>query len=299
MNVYLDTCVLPVRRELRRGHLGLLGALARSDRLRLFAPSLVRDEFANLRRQRAEDALGKLREGYRAAFDHLGITESYMPSVEEVVGPLVSELESLVSVIPVHPEDAVEALRREAGRIRPAREGKGARDCAIWLTVVRHHASEKDPGVLLTTNTTDFAAETDRGQPHERLVEDLAETARRFAFKFAPSAFLEEIAPRVEESIDLVQALDGDAQARTDLAAGLHDLRSGSVASPAPFGTASANVSSATVEAVHKIEDGVSLLRAKIVARLDHPETEPIDAIVWLESTPTGLTFLEAQRSRA
>ena len=53
---------------------------------------------------------------------------------------------------------AEEALRREAHRLRPAREGKGARDVAIWLSVKAAHEAAGNDGILLTQNTKDFGS---------------------------------------------------------------------------------------------------------------------------------------------
>ena len=71
-------------------------------------------------------------------------------------------LDEMCEVIPTDESDAVLALKREVQGHPPARErvqgkpGAGARDAAIWLSILRDHRERDEPGYFLTKNTKDF-----------------------------------------------------------------------------------------------------------------------------------------------
>jgi hypothetical protein len=86
-------------------------------------------------------------------------------------------LDELCEVIPIDASDAVLALSREVQGHPPARErvqgkpGAGARDAAIWLSILRDHRERDEPGYFLTKNTKDFL---DGDALKSSLLEDLA-----------------------------------------------------------------------------------------------------------------------------
>jgi hypothetical protein len=67
--------------------------------------------------------------------------------IDDAVDAWRHRLRELAEVIPTDAADAAEALEREiVGRAPtkpriPKKPGSGARDAAIWLTVLRHHRS--------------------------------------------------------------------------------------------------------------------------------------------------------------
>ncbi|PPF76292.1 hypothetical protein C5B99_10730 [Pseudoclavibacter sp. Z016] len=79
----------------------------------------------------------------------------YVPDIDDIVSEWERDLRSSFEVIEIEPEDAPRALRREAVRQRPARNGKGARDSAIWLSAIRVAASGQG-AVFVSSNTSDF-----------------------------------------------------------------------------------------------------------------------------------------------
>jgi PIN domain len=87
------------------------------------------------------------------------------PWVPDAVETWRQRLEQVAEVVPTDPADAVAALDREiVGRppTKPRQKGKpgsGARDAAIWLTVLRDHRSRGEPSVFVTANKQDFATE--------------------------------------------------------------------------------------------------------------------------------------------
>lgn len=198
MRLYLDTCVLPERGRLKSGFMSVVLALSRAGVVEIRLPELVLEEYASLRRRKAEEAVAEYNKGYRKLTSHFPdlLPSIYLPAVNEAVEPLVAELRSEAVILPTRPEDAMLALKREAGRVPPARNGHGARDTAIWLTVARDHSSSAEQhGVFVTTNTLDFAGED--GTPHRVLIDDLGHTADRFQFSFKPFELLSRIAPSV------------------------------------------------------------------------------------------------------
>lgn len=68
----------------------------------------------------------------------------------------------MCEMTPIHPPDAVEALQREVHGLPPARErvkkkpGMGARDAAIWLSILRDHRERGEVGYFITKDTSDF-----------------------------------------------------------------------------------------------------------------------------------------------
>lgn len=68
----------------------------------------------------------------------------------------------MCEMVPIHPPDAVEALEREIHGVAPARErvrkrpGTGARDAAIWLSILRDHRERNEVGYFITKDVGDF-----------------------------------------------------------------------------------------------------------------------------------------------
>ncbi len=87
------------------------------------------------------------------------------PWVPDAVDTWRQRLEQVAEVVPTHPSDAVAALEREIVGRPPTKErqkgkaGAGARDAAIWLTVLRDHCSRGEPSVFVTANKQDFATD--------------------------------------------------------------------------------------------------------------------------------------------
>lgn len=213
LNVYLDTCVLPVRGEVRGGALSPLRALQKQGAIQLVIPRLVLDEFRNLRTSGLEDAIRRIRRVYRSAFGNLeeGL---FVPSVEDAILPELAELESEIEVIETDPQDAAEALRREVLRTAPARLGRGGRDAAIWLSIVRHHRSSSRPGLFVTSNTADYCDHDHLPLP--RLIEDLNGSSAQFRFSFSVAEAIELVAPVSDPQ--MLPALDEQINLRADIA---------------------------------------------------------------------------------
>lgn len=184
--VVIDTNVLPMWR-------GLDGPLWLSVRklcavldIVLYIPEIVIHESMNLRRdtysKNSAEFLSSLREISRF-FDAEPI---YIPNADEICTSWEEELRGAFSVLPIRGDDAVTALEREALRQRPARNGRGARDSAIWMSALR--LAETGQSVFFVSkNTRDFAVGKS-GELHPQLA--LESGAMPGELKYLPSIYL-------------------------------------------------------------------------------------------------------------
>lgn len=285
-------------------------ALAQRGGIKLCVPALVLTEYENLRKTRANATIEELSSSLKKAYDHLQLEPVYVPSAEEIVEPLVEELATTATVIALHPDDAVEALHREAARIRPARGGSGARDAGIWLTVVRHHRSSGVQGVFVTTNTDDFADDTDKRRPHHQLLEDLDSTGDRFQFVFKPFDFLQEIAPAADKSKALAAGVEKDPDVVSELARVLTDSHVFTLEESGRQGEGDLSIWEAVPPSfvvmrleplkAHELDDGVLVLvRATTDVGLANSGTSVlVEILAWLEVTDDGSTIVEVEEVR-
>jgi hypothetical protein len=154
-SVVLDTNALPIRR-------GLNGTLWLSARkicelhdIEIVVPSIVVAETVNLRREGYAEAEGDFLTSLSKISKFYDLQPIYVPSTQEICDEWKNEIEQSLSIVIVNGDDAVEALEREASRVRPARNGSGARDSAIWLTVLRRALTD-EVVYFISNNTKDF-----------------------------------------------------------------------------------------------------------------------------------------------
>lgn len=137
----LDTNVLPVFRGLD-GPLWLsVRKLCEVEGIELSLPAIVVEESLNLRAEYYGRASTRLIDALAETSRFFDMAPVYLPDVSEVRSSWDEEIRRVFSVMPLDGDDAVEALHREASRTPPARNGVGARDSAIWLTVKRAASS--------------------------------------------------------------------------------------------------------------------------------------------------------------
>lgn len=109
---------------------------------------------------RHESGLRDLRRKFDIAF--VGNLEP-QPWIPDAMDAWERRLAGFATVIPTERADALEALEREIAGLAPTKarvpqkRGEGARDAAIWLTIVRHHRAADESGSFITTNSDDFA----------------------------------------------------------------------------------------------------------------------------------------------
>jgi hypothetical protein len=118
------------------------------------------------------------------------VDAAYIPDSSEVVATWESSLREHFEIITADGADAKEALRREALRIRPAREGRGARDALIWTTVVRH-ARLGNKLHLVSNNTGDFGYPK-KSELHADLAAELIEPPLALSYHSSLDSFIEE-----------------------------------------------------------------------------------------------------------
>ena len=117
--------------------------------------SVTFDESVNMQVSKARDAINQLEKASRFLGEIVDMN-IYIPEVDQIHETWSSTLKDHFRVYAVDGSDAIEALRREALRLAPAKQnGQGSRDCAIWLTVLRI-AREGRRVYLVTNNSRDF-----------------------------------------------------------------------------------------------------------------------------------------------
>ncbi|OYC95164.1 hypothetical protein CI089_10450 [Microbacterium sp. Yaish 1] len=178
-------------------------------------------EASNMRREAANRHLKPFLAAHAELSRMTSIEPIYAPTGEDVAGEFEDRLRELFEVLPLDGADAVEAFRREARRLAPARLGKGGRDSAIWLTVAKL-ANDGNEIFFVTDNTKDFGhgglytellAEV-AGAPHPiQYLSDANEFVSKIATSVSLRAFGEEqLAAAFASSIrsEVIRALEAD-----------------------------------------------------------------------------------------
>lgn len=162
----------------------------------LCIPQLVLDETVNLRREGFHDARNEFIEANNRISKFYDLPAVYVPDPDEVATEWANDVSASFRVLPAVAEDALEALRREASRTPPARGGKGARDCLIWLTC-RRHAESGAVVHFVSRNTRDFA---ERGGQslHGALAEEVDGIAGQLIYHSSLDRLFDALAVRVE-----------------------------------------------------------------------------------------------------
>lgn len=190
--VLFDTNVLPVSRNLRTPLWQTIRKLCQAAGVRVVLPEIVVAESANLRRARLSPATDAFVKSMRGLAKLVELEPVYVPDVDSICEEWESELRDAFDVVEVHGDDAASALTREARRVRPAREGRGGRDSAIWLTVLRL-ATSHDHVIFVSNNTKDFAH---KGEGlHPDLEDECAKAGATVSFVTSLEQMISLIAP--------------------------------------------------------------------------------------------------------
>lgn len=155
----------------------------------IFVASVAAREGEESFRRSLEDSLRGL-ERARSAVERLFGEPAELglepwPDVDGAVRTWRRRLAEMASILPLHDRDAHAALDREITGTPPAKPretgkpGRGGRDAAIWLTILRHHTAGAQEGHFLTKDGDfsnrrgelhpDLGAEFGRGTPPLRL----------------------------------------------------------------------------------------------------------------------------------
>jgi hypothetical protein len=168
VSIYLDANILWPWRTFDEIDRLALSIVASQIGQRIFVPEVAAKEAAAHYRRSLEEALGEYEsalQSLRKKFgDEFAEHEQLGPGVEQAVEAWESRLRDLAEILPTRPEDALEGLHREISGTPPAKKrvpkkpGAGARDVAIWLTILGHHRRANEPSVFITKNKDDFAS---------------------------------------------------------------------------------------------------------------------------------------------
>lgn len=151
----------------------------------------------------------------------VSLTIDPYPNVEGRIETWRRRLEEFAEVPPLAEEDARQAISREVDGRRPARprqkgkHGTGARDVAVWLTLLRDHLKREETGHLLSADQKAFA------DGRKRLHPDLVAEVRERGGK--PIDFYPDVAAFVERLGEEDAPRDIDLQELERLAGKLVD----------------------------------------------------------------------------
>lgn len=203
--VVIDTNQIPTQGDFEISFWRSLRQLCRTQGLQLTLPDVVVHESVNKRATDASEWAESFRQSHKKLSSVARLEPIYVPRREEIADSWRRSLEAVFTVIPVHGDDAIEALRREALREWPAQKGYGSRDSAIWLTVVRLALSGADVH-LVTNNSRDFG----KGELRQELQQEVADAAGNVFYYSTKEAFVASIATRVDVKPKLSEAAARD-----------------------------------------------------------------------------------------
>lgn len=196
--IFLDTNVLPRVGSLKNVLMSAVLQVATHSGHKVCISDVVVEEAVNIRKEAAAEAIQKLRDAFNQANKILELESIYIPDLQEVADEWREGLTSTFEVFPVGGSQAVEALKREAARKRPAREGKGARDTAIWLSMLEYACGREDSIHFVSDNKEDFADASDAKRLHPDLVEDCKERSVEVIYHRNLDSLLEALSQRVD-----------------------------------------------------------------------------------------------------
>ena len=278
MAVFLDTSVLPRDGYLFRNVLfSALRKICEKRSIEVCLPNLVVDESVNARRELASDASDRLRSALREAANFFELESIYLPDAEEAASQWRADLEEFFTIISVDPADACTALRREALRQTPASKGRGGRDTAIWLTVLRFHRDNEGSTYFISSNTDDFAA-SDKSTLHHDLLAELGDDASSYHYFRSVSSFVASLAEAFSYEPDLESLKDIADDFLTQLSAQGAFVIEGQEISPELFATARISdfADVRTLRAYSVDDNWLALLVLKIVVtfgNVDNPRS--------------------------
>lgn len=219
--IILDTNELRANQSLDSPTLHLLRAVAETSGHRLALPALVIEEFVAHHRQsvteavsQAERAIQRVRELAPTAT----IQTPAFPRPEVVASEVGQRVRETFETLVLDAQDAVVALRRELARERPAstswdKAGTGARDAAIWLTVLR--ASEREGDVYFVSRDRRAFGE---GELHEELADEVAKRGTTVNYCGDLTELLDRLAERAEADDETISRLAASEHLRLRVA---------------------------------------------------------------------------------
>lgn len=199
MTIYLDTNILPRKGPLRSASIDALLRIAREHGQEVAIPEIVLHESINARYDSVRAEIEKLRKALADASNFFEVPPIYLPDIDEVVTKWEQSVRSLFRIIPDKPEHALESLRREARRVRPASKGRGARDSLIWLTIIYHAEPNRNEHFFVSQNTNDF--EGSETNLRSELLSEIHQLGVNLNYTSSLDALLTQLAPSIDFSV--------------------------------------------------------------------------------------------------
>lgn len=193
---FFDTNVLGIHSDLSNPFWFTIRLLCAEAGIDPCIPEVVLREAVNLRREK----YGAARANFLAAFKNLSrffdAEGVYVPDVDSIASEWEASLREVFTVVPTHPDDAVESIHREASRHPPARAGRGGRDSLIWLTAKREARAGVEV-ILISRNTRDFTRES-KDELHPVLSEEAEAVEGTLRYFNGLDAFIDYVATKTE-----------------------------------------------------------------------------------------------------
>jgi hypothetical protein len=202
MAIFLDTNALPLESHLGSLRFSIIRAIAHQRNHTIFLPSLALEE-AVARRQRNVETAARDLERALDRLRKLGVKVNTSPiqNAAEIAEQWRKDLTSQVSIIETPDAAFSQALLREIRRLRPAREGRGARDSAIWITVLEAHRNFNELSYFLSNNTKDFADPNDKSRLHPDLAAECSSTNYPLNYCASASDLLTQLGEKIVPSL--------------------------------------------------------------------------------------------------
>jgi hypothetical protein len=269
--IIFDTNVLPLVGSLDNVLMSSILRVAEHSGRDVLIPEIVLHESVNLRREAVDSAVQQLLTVISQASRLFEVPAIYLPDPLAVSLEWEAELRDRLNVLQLDGEDAAEALCREAKRLVPAKEGRGGRDSAIWLSVRRAAMALSDSDVIfVSANTGDFADPQNKNELHPDLVAELGDAAPRLTYLNSTTKLLDHIATKAEFTPNPEDFRMGeDSEIETDILTDLFNfhLEDDRFSDAIGYGFEDPDVR--TIRAFQVQEDGLALVDLGLTVELE------------------------------
>ena len=197
MTIYVDTNAIPPHGPLDSIDLSALRAVAMEHGFDVALPRMVVEESIGQRRRHVRAAIEGVRSAQHAVREFWKVESPPPPDLDDTVEQWRTHLEARFRIVETPANAANEALAREIHRIPPTRDGKGARDAVIWLSIIDDiKGTDGESNFLITSNKKDFASPQDPNSFHPALLEELG--ARALTLKRTVADVIDVLAKKVD-----------------------------------------------------------------------------------------------------
>lgn len=212
MAIFLDTNVLPLESNIGSLRFSIIRAIAHQRGHAIFVPSLALEE-AVAKRQRDIESAARDLEHTLDRLGKLGIKVNIPPlqNAADITEQWRKDLASQVNIIETPDAASSQALLREVHRLRPARDGRGARDSAIWITVLEKHRHLNEISYFLSNNTKDFADPNDKSRLHPDLAGECASITYQLYYCATASDLLAQLGEKLATPLTKNMLADDEA----------------------------------------------------------------------------------------